>query len=137
MHIRPYKDGYRVEVEKYGQRASTTKPTKREARDWGLKKEAELEALKGRGHSLAKAVERYLETVSPQKRGAVDWETRRFAELEQFFRPETPLADIDSDQMARFRDKLLKRVSGSTVVRYFNLYRNPRVAPCVPVPAES
>lgn len=122
--IRKYRDKWRAEVQRHGVRASFLADTKREAQAWALKKEAELDARKGRHHTLQMAVERYLETVSPLKRDAVQWETRRFDEFLAYFGEGTPLADITSDDLARWRDDKLKTVSGSTVNRYVNLYRN-------------
>lgn len=132
MYIRPYRGGHRVEVEKHGVRATHLAKTKREARDWGLRKEAELEAQKGkRGDLLSAAITRYLETVSPTKgTKAVVWETHRFAAMQEFFGEHAVLAEIDSERIGEWRDWRLKgdkdhpKVSGSTVRRESNLLRN-------------
>lgn len=117
-------DKWRALVFRHGLRATHVAATKREAQAWAVKKEAELEARHGKGHTLAQAINRYLETVTPHKRDAADWERRRLEEFSEFFGPETSLASIDSDGIARWRDSMVKRVSGSTVQRYSNLYRN-------------
>lgn len=122
--IRKVGEKWRAEVYRHGQRASFLAPTKREAQQWAAKKETELEAKKGKTHTLRQAVDRYLESVSTQKRNAVGRESKRLEEFAAYFGEDTPLADIDSDGISRWRDDLLKRVSGSTVVRYSNLYRN-------------
>lgn len=122
--IRKVGDKWRAEVFKRGLRASHLAATKREAQAWALKKEAELEAKHGKGHSLRQAIDRYLENVTTNKRNAEDWERRRFDEFAEFFGEDTPLSEIDSDGIAKWRDSMLKRVSGSTVQRYSNLYRN-------------
>ncbi len=125
MYIRPHKDGYRVEVEKHGMRASKVFNTKRDATAWGIRKEAELEALKGsKGRSFTFATAHYVETVSKTKSsGAKEWEERRFAAMAEFFKNEK-LADIDSERIGQWRDHRLKTVSGSTVLREANLLRN-------------
>lgn len=120
MYIRPYRGKFRCEVESNGHRASKLLPTKREARDWGLRKEKELEALKGSGGiTLSKAAKKYLSTVSTEKAdGAVEWETRRFAEFEEFVGGDTPLVEIDGARIGQWRDFRLKTVTGSTVLRH-------------------
>lgn len=120
MYIRPYRGKHRCEVEVNGQRASKLLDTKREARDWGLRKEKELE-----GRSAASAMTagqgaaKYLSTVSTGKaEGAVQWETRRFAEFLAFVGADTPLVEIDGARIGQWRDFRLKTVSGSTVLRH-------------------
>jgi integrase len=125
MYIRPHKDGYRVEVEKHGIRASHVTKTKREATAWGIRKEAELEALKGsKGRRLVAATEHYVQTVSSTKSaGAAEWEARRFASMVEFF-GDALLVDMDSEAIGKWRDHRLKTVSGSTVQREANLLRH-------------
>ena len=132
MYIRPHKDGHRVEVEKHGMRASHVAATKREATAWGIRKEAEFEALKGsKGRTLGQAVAHYVKTVSGKKSpGAAEWEQRRFDAMLEFFGAGAMLASIDSEQVGHWRDwrleggKSHKPVSGSTVLREANLLRN-------------
>lgn len=119
---RPFRDGWRVQVQKDGQRVSKVFRTKREAAAWALEQEIKKTPL--RANTLGQAVERYLSSVTTQKRNADDWETRRFNEFMAYFGENTPLTDIDSDAIAKWRDDKIKTVSGSTVVRYSNLYRN-------------
>jgi integrase len=125
MYIRPHKDGYRGEVEKHGIRASHVTKTKREATAWGIRKEAELEALKGsKGRRLVAATEHYVQTVSSTKSaGAAEWEARRFASMVEFF-GDALLVDMDSEAIGKWRDHRLKTVSGSTVQREANLLRH-------------
>jgi integrase len=125
MYIRPHKNGHRVEVEKHGIRASHVAKTKREAVAWGLRKQAELDALKGSGgRRLGMAIEHYLKTVSKTKSdGAADWERRRFASMLDFF-GDALLVEIDSGRIGQWRDHRLQTVSGSTVNREANLLRN-------------
>jgi integrase len=126
MYIRPHKDGYRVEVEKNGFRASHVARTKREATAWGIRKEAELEAMKAsKGRTFGWARAHYVETVSKTKsEGAADWEDRRLTAMAVFFGDDTMLAVIDSERIGQWRDYRLKTVSGSTVQREANLLRN-------------
>lgn len=121
-YIGPFRDGWRAQIQRHGQRVTKTFRTKREAQAWATGQEAKKTPL--RSNTLGQAIERYLESVTPQKRNADDWERRRFDAFAEFFGPDTPLTDIDSDGIARWRDSMLKTVSGSTVQRYSNLYRN-------------
>jgi integrase len=121
-------DKYRLVVMIRGQRHSGTFDTKQEAKDWEAslrvahKKDPDSPLIKKR-YKLADAVDRYLETVSVTKRDAEEWERRRFNDLIDQF-PGYYMDTITSDHISKWRDKLLKRVSGSTVNRYFNLYSN-------------
>lgn len=125
MYIRPHKDGHRTEVEKHGIRASRVFKTKREATAWGIRKEAELDALKGsKGRRFLAATEHYVKTVSSHKSaGAAEWETRRFAAMAEHF-GDALLVDMDSEAIGKWRDQRLKTVSGSTVQREANLLRH-------------
>lgn len=125
---KPYRDGWRVQLQKDGVQISKNFKLKKEAFAWI----AEMETKKSLHQSrpLSAATEKYLTTVSIGKRDAVDWETRRFNELCNHEDPElgrlgdVPLSKIDAAVMGRWRDQKLKTVSGSTIVRYYNLYRN-------------
>jgi hypothetical protein len=125
---RPYRDGWRIQIQKDGIRISETFKLKREAIKWALEQEAKKN-LQAR-HTLRSAADKYLKTVTPDKRNALDWETRRFADFCAFEDEELgrfgdcDLADIDSAAIGRWRDEKLETVSGSTVLRYTNLYRN-------------
>jgi integrase len=125
-YIRKYRDGWRAEVQKNGVRATHSCATKREAQEWALRKEAELERLKSsKGTTFAAAVVKYVSTVSKAKApGAAEWEERRFAEMAEFFGEHARLADIDSARIGEWRDHRLQTVSGSTVIRDSNLLRN-------------
>lgn len=125
-YIRKYRDGWRAEVEKNGMRASLAAPTKREVQQWAIKKEAEFDSLKkSKGMTLDQATTKYVSTHSSQKApGAAEWEARRFAELAEFLGVDTHLVAIDSARIGEWRDFRLKTVSGSTVIRDSNLFRN-------------
>ncbi|MCZ2498117.1 hypothetical protein GN316_15235 [Xylophilus sp. Kf1] len=130
--IRKYRDKWRAEVQRHGQRASHVAETKRECQAWALKKEAELDALKGSGgKTLGDAVATYLRTVSPTK-AKPDWERKRFTAFMKHFGEDTRLVDITSAEIGLWRDKRLegdpaanvKPVTGATILRDSNLLRN-------------
>lgn len=122
-HVHKLGDKWRAEVSKAGQRATKVCATKREAQAWAIRKEHELSTAHGPRNTLQQAVDRYLATVSPTKRQP-EWERRRFDALLAALGADTRLAEITSDTIARWRDARLKSVSGSTVQRESNLYRN-------------
>lgn len=125
-YIRKYRDKWRAEVQRHGIRATHVADTKREAQAWAIRKEQEIDGLKGsKGRTFGWAVGRYLESVSTTKReGAQDWERRRFEAMAEFFGADAKLAEIDSERIGQWRDYRLKTVSGSTVQREANLLRN-------------
>lgn len=124
MYIEQTPKGYRCHVQKNGRRASATWATKREATDWGRIKELEfLTAGDDPGHTFGDAVDKYLSEVSAKKDGE-RWERLRLGALRERFGSDTRLADIDSPQVAAWRDARLKTVTASTVLREVNLLRN-------------
>lgn len=123
-YIRKYRENWRAEVERHGIRKTKVFPTKREAQSWALATEHDLNRLKSSGgRTLADAVDHYLKTVSVTKRKP-EWEKRRFDEFMAYFPPETYLADITSERIGQWRDKRLQTVTGSTVQRESNLFKN-------------
>ena len=113
---------YRAQVYVKGVRASAIWDTRREAMAWAVRKEAELAAKKSQGHTFDDAADRYLKDVSPQK-SSPQWEERRLAVMRESFTG-LSLADIDAPDIARWRDKRLQTVTGSTVNREVNLLRH-------------
>lgn len=123
-HIRRYQDKWRAEVQRNGIRTSKVCDTKREAQAWALEQEAQAKRARfGGNRTFGDAVDKYLLEVSAKKDGKV-WEVRRLAALRAHFGTDTPLAEIDTPQIAAWRDARLKAVSASTVVRDANLLRN-------------
>ena len=129
-YIRKFREGWRAEVQRHGHRASHVADTKREAQAWALKKEAELDALKGSGgETFGSAVEKYLTTVSKDKADP-DWEKRRFDAFMGYFPPETKLASITTAHVGEWRDWRMtgdathRPVSSGTVLREINLMRH-------------
>ena len=120
---RKYKDKWRVELMIHGQRMSKVTDTKREAQLWLLDAEAKAKAYPRGRHTLAQAFKKYLEEVTAKKRGA-EWETRAVHRLLTHFDPDEQMADIRAPQIKDWRDKRLKSVSSSTVLREKNLLSN-------------
>lgn len=118
---RPFRDGWRVQIQRNGQRISKVFASKREATKWALEQDGKSSPL--RSQSLGAAIEKYLKTVSTQKRDAVEWERRRFNSLLEYL-GDVPLSEITSERIGEWRDWRLKTVSGSTVMREVNLFRN-------------
>lgn len=125
-YVRPYGKGqFRCEVEKLGVRDSRIFDAKADARKWGYQREEEIEAEKtGRGVTFAQVTERYLREVSPKKKGAVEWEARRMGYFVEHFGASTPILSLTRKHVAKWRDKRLETVSGSTVNREANLLSN-------------
>ena len=123
-YIRKVKDKWRAEIERNGIRSSKVHDTKREAQAWALEQEATAKRARvGGNKSFGDAVEKYLEAVSSKKDGKV-WEVRRLHAMRDYFGQDAGLLEIDSPQIAKWRDDRLKTVSASTVVREANLLRN-------------
>lgn len=127
-YIRRQRGKWRAEVEKNGVRRSATFATKAEAANWGAAEEAAILALK-RGQfprkTLADAMTRYADEVSPGKAG----ERAEGLRLAAFVRDFPALAgkiisEVDTPDLAGWRDARLKLVSPGAVQRDINLIRN-------------
>jgi len=113
-----------AQINRNGQRFSRSFDTKREAQAWAVEQEAKAKREKEcGGYTFGDAVDKYLEDVSSKKDGKV-WENRRLEAMREHFGDKTELTEIDTPQVAAWRDERLKTVSGSTVVRDANLLRN-------------
>lgn len=124
--IRPYKSGYRAFVRLKGVSDSKTFITKREAQAWANRRETEIvdEAVKPaiEKYTLGDALRRYQAEVTPTKEGA-HWESVR---IDLFLRDPVlplnePLVNCTTEALGRWRDYRLQSVSGSTVIREFNI----------------
>lgn len=123
-YIRKYRDKWRAEIERNGIRSSKVCDTKREAQAWALEQEAMAKRARAGGNkTFGDAVDKYLESVSSKKDGNV-WEVRRLEAMRDYFGTDVGLLEIDTPQIAEWRDHRLKTVSASTVVREANLLRN-------------
>jgi integrase len=117
--------GYRAQVYVAGRRASKVFRTQREANAWAMQQEEELAAAPAARHTFADLVDRYAREVMAGKGGATHEEKQAAALLRDF--PELAakkLADLDTPDLAAWRDARLKTVKGSTVVRNLNWMRH-------------
>jgi integrase len=127
-----------AQINRNGQRFSKSFDTKREAQAWALLMEAKAKRDRaGGGYTFGDAVDKYVAEVSAKKDGRV-WEERRLLAAKAHFGAKTLLVDIDTPQIAAWRDARLAGVkanpaksivaqapvSGSTVVREANILRN-------------
>lgn len=113
-----------AQINRNGQRISKSFETKREAQAWALEQEARAKREKAGGaRTFGDAVDKYIQDVSSKKDGEV-WEVRRLNAMREYFKGDTALLEIDTPQIADWRDTRLKTVSASTVVREANLLRN-------------
>jgi integrase len=116
--------GYRVQVAVKGQRDSATFPSKREAQQWGVKREIEMQTTAAGVTStktLRDAFRRYGEEVSPNRRGW-RWEHLRLAAFERSSLPcKLRLSAITPEHIAAWRDDRLREVSAGTVLREITL----------------
>jgi len=125
-YIHRHGEQWRAQVAKRGVRKTSVWPTKREAQEWAAMVESEIQSNKlkaSSGKTIQDAADKYLKTVSIHKRDAVEWERRRFATFVDAI-GNLPLEEVTSEKLGIWRDERLKTVSGSTVVREVNLYRN-------------
>jgi len=112
---------WRAQVYVNGKRSSAVWNTRREATAWAARKEAELVAQKSEPQTFEFIANKYIKEVCPKKKGEV-WEVRRVHTFIEHFPKK--LGDIDSPDIASWRDKRLQSVSSSTVVREANLLRH-------------
>jgi integrase len=123
--IRRHQGGYRAQVYVAGRRASKVFRTQREATAWALGKEGELERSPSETHTVRQLVERYIEEVIPGKRGGQHEERQAKALLRDF--PDLvakKLSEIDTPDMAQWRDTRLKTVSDGTILRNLSWLRH-------------
>lgn len=124
-YIRPYKSGFRAEVQINGFRKSATFSTKREALEWARIKETEFSAAPSIGarFTIQDAVDKYAVEVSPKKAGT-RWELLRLPQFVDHFKSGTLLASIHAPEIAEWRDTRLSKVKAGTVRREAALLRN-------------
>ena len=122
MYVRKYRDKWRCEVMRHGERFSKVFETKREAQAWGHEIESRSEVRATGWRTFADAAKEYARTKSQAKAGK-QWELRRIEGFVSHFGLK-PLGELDSPDMARWRDSRLQSVSASTVVREANLLKH-------------
>lgn len=115
---------WQAQIQRNGIRSSKSFDTKREAQAWAMEQEATAKRARAGGNkTFGDAVDKYKEDVSSKKDGE-PWELRRLDVMAEHFGSDTALLEIDTPQIAEWRDTRLKTVSASTVVRESNLLRN-------------
>lgn len=120
------KGKYRAHVEKRGVRESETFNTKREAQEWGAKREAEIVAA-GRGQfprkTLGEVLDEYVVRFSRRKEGA-EWEAKRVAWLKRTapWLTNKVMCETTTADWARWRDGRAAKVKASTIVRDIALW---------------
>lgn len=123
--ISKHKGGYRAQVYIKKKRASKVFRTQREAQAWAAATEADLAASPADRHTLADLIDRYCRDVLPRKKGG-DHEDRQAAALVRDF-PELAakkLGELDTPDLAAWRDARLKKVSDATILRQLNWLRH-------------
>lgn len=121
--ITPYRNGWRVQIKTRHGRDSATFKTKREAAQWALNREAELDGRKLSDKTLGDAMKRFRQEVSPTHRGQ-RWEELRLAAMGESAMARIPLSALTGPDIAAWRDGRLKEVSGATVAREMTLLRS-------------
>jgi integrase len=127
-YITATKAGYRVQIERKGVRMSQTFATKAAAKAWATREEAAIldgNASKWPRKTVGQALDRYEEEVTSSKKTAKSEALRLRA-----FRREFPdiaamvISEVQSSDIARWRDTMLKRMSPGSVKRTANSIRN-------------
>lgn len=118
---RKVKSRWRAEVRLKGAYKSKTFSTKTEAREWATDFESTLTGKReGSAHLVRDAFERYAREVSVDKKGA-KWELVRLNRLRQYDLADVSFAHLTSEDLAVWRDRRLREVSGASVNRELNL----------------
>lgn len=110
---------WRVQLMRNGKRQSATFDTKAEAQAWASD---EASAVSGKGNrTFDQALSKYAREVTPKKRGE-RWEAIRIELLRRTLKfRNRPLAEIDSDNFAEWRDDRSKQVGPASVRRELTL----------------
>lgn len=120
-----HRDGYRAQVYVREQRASKTFRTMREAQAWAAAMEAKMQAPLGSRYTVREMIERYIDEVIPRKRGAQHEEHQAKALLRDF--PDLAakkLSEVDTPDLAAWRDARFKTVTDGTVLRNLSWLRH-------------
>lgn len=114
--------GWRAQVCVKGARDSAVLPTRQEAAQWALQREAELGGRKLPDRSFADALRVYEAEVTPTRRNP-RWEEVKLACLRRDALAKRKLAGLSCDDLAAWRDARLREVKPATVAREMNLIR--------------
>jgi integrase len=114
---------WRAEIVKAGTRTSKSFPTLKEAKAWALSVESNLASTKKHsGWTFGNMAERYKAERSTGHRTTMN-EAARIDSMVKEFGEHTLLSKIDAPQIVKWRDKRLKTVTPSTVVREAGILR--------------
>jgi len=111
---------WRVQVFVAGRRASRSFDSKPEACLWAVAQEADMGGDPLPDHTLIEAMEKFKDEVSCHRAGA-KWERCRFKRFAKLPFARALLADLRSEDFARWRDQRLRKVKPGTVAREMNL----------------
>lgn len=112
-------NGWRAEIAKKGIRESRTFPTKREAQEWAATREAEITNMRAGKvirWTLREVLDRYIAEVSPKKASG-DKEILRLRAVQRDEIADMVMQDIGPTDLAAWRDRRLKCVKPSSVLR--------------------
>lgn len=120
--IRKHGKRWRAEIQKQGIRRSRVFPTRQEAKDWAARTEYEIQnadvlATKA---PFGELLSRYAREVSAGKKGA-RWEIIRLEKLQRDSLANVSLADLKPSHFSDWRDRRLKEVQASSVLREMQL----------------
>lgn len=123
--IRRHKGKYRAHVFVRGKRISKMFRTMREAQAWGAAEEERLRSPAGDRHTVGDLIERYINEVIAHKKGGIHEERQARAFLRDFpVLTAKPLSQVDTPDLAAWRDSRLAEVSAATVLRNANWLRH-------------
>lgn len=114
--IKRHGSRWRAQVYVRGRRDSGVFDTKAEAAAWALEREAEIAGRKAHTGTVADVLKQYAKDVSPTHRGE-RWEKTRLKLLERDALAAVPLASLTAADIAAWRERRLRDVSGASVRR--------------------
>ncbi|WP_165710604.1 tyrosine-type recombinase/integrase [Stenotrophomonas maltophilia] len=114
---------WRAEIYKDGRRESNTLPTKAQAVQWALMREAELTGARLPENTVKDALRRYASEVAPKHKGA-RWELARLGLLERDPLALVRLPALRPIHLAEWRERRLSQVAPASVRREMNLLQS-------------
>ncbi len=114
--IKRHGSRWRAQVYVRGRRDSGVFDTKAEAAAWALEREAEIAGRKAHTGTLADVLKRYAHDVSPTHRGE-RWERTRLKRMERDPLAAVALAALTPADIAAWRERRARAVSGASVRR--------------------
>jgi integrase len=114
---------WRAEIHKDGKRESNTLPTKAQAIQWALMREADLTGARVPDNTVLDAIRRYADEVAPKHKGE-RWEKLRLGLIERDPIAKVRLPTLRPIHIAEWRERRLRQVSGASVRREMNLLQS-------------